>query len=99
MRDRRFGWSLPPGVTHKMIDDAYGGDGACDCDDLRRNRRVELKEQGLDDDQVDEQIEKETEDEDERVVCESCLQRIEEERAENAAIERDIEERIYGDDD
>jgi len=27
-----FGWSLSPGVTQRMIDDAYGGDeGPCQC--------------------------------------------------------------------
>jgi len=27
-----FGWSLSPGVTQRMIDDAYGGDeGPCPC--------------------------------------------------------------------
>ena len=28
----KFGWSLPPGVTQRMIDEAYGGDeGPCQC--------------------------------------------------------------------
>jgi hypothetical protein len=25
-----FGWDLPPGVTQRMIDDAYGLDGPCE---------------------------------------------------------------------
>ena len=29
-----FGWDLPPGVTPKMIDDAFGGGDVCQsCDD------------------------------------------------------------------
>jgi len=28
----KFGWSLPPGVTQRMIDEAFGGDeGPCEC--------------------------------------------------------------------
>ena len=26
-----FGWSLPPGCTHRMIDEAYGQEGPCEC--------------------------------------------------------------------
>lgn len=26
-----FGWSLPPGVTNRMIEEAYGEDGPCQC--------------------------------------------------------------------
>lgn len=27
----KFGWSLPPGVTTRMIDEAYGVEGPCEC--------------------------------------------------------------------
>lgn len=27
----KFGWSLPPGVTSRMIDEAYGVEGPCEC--------------------------------------------------------------------
>lgn len=27
----KFGWSLPPGVSHRMIDEAYGVEGPCEC--------------------------------------------------------------------
>lgn len=26
----KFGWSLPPGVTHRMIDEAYGREEPCE---------------------------------------------------------------------
>jgi hypothetical protein len=31
MSYRPFGWDLPPGVTHKMIDDQFGAEGPLDC--------------------------------------------------------------------
>lgn len=26
-----FGWDLPPGCTQRMIDEAFGGEGPCEC--------------------------------------------------------------------
>jgi len=43
-----FGWDLPPGVTQRHIDDAFGGDEAdCYCIDLRRHRERVLRAAGF----------------------------------------------------
>lgn len=31
MSRRPFGWDLPPGVTHRMIEEQFGDDGPCEC--------------------------------------------------------------------
>ena len=43
---RNFGWSLPPGTTQKMIDDAFGGD-LCECSELERRERDRLVADGF----------------------------------------------------
>ena len=30
MRNRIFGWDLPPGVTQRHINEQFGGDAGCD---------------------------------------------------------------------
>ena len=31
MSRRLFGWDLPPGVTHRMIEQQFGEEGPCEC--------------------------------------------------------------------
>lgn len=48
-----FGWDLPPGVTQKMIDDAFGGDEEkCTCVEIVNERAEEFEKAGVDPDEA-----------------------------------------------
>jgi hypothetical protein len=67
-----MGWNLPPGVTQKMLDDHLDGDGfgPCECDDIRRDARRSLEREGVDSDDADAQVERESADGD--MTCGAC---------------------------
>lgn len=72
-----FGWSYPPGVTQKMIDDEFDSGPACECDEIRRARHRVLMAEGLEDLDALDALAEEVANGD--LTCEGCEEREREE--------------------